>query len=299
MFDPTIKQLKYLVSVSKHLHFGKAARDCFVSQSTLSSGIQELEKLLNVKLLERTKRTVLLTPLGKEISKKAELINLEITDIVDLAKASQKEIYGEIKLGVIPTIAPYTLPKIMPKLRKKYNGLNLRIVEDQTANIYQMLITGNLDLILIAKPYKTENIHIELIKKDFFYVATPNSSLLDINRKKSLNRDDISKSNMLLLDEGHCLRDHVLNVCSKETIKTIDTFKATSLLTLVQMVSNDAGITLLPEIVINSPLVKNSNIKIIDFENKKNFREIVLCWRSSSPRMIEFQNFSKFLKEYV
>ena len=299
MFNPTFKQLKYLVSVSKHLHFGKAARDCFVSQSTLSAGIQELEKLLNIKLIERTKRTVLLTPLGKEISRKAESINLEIADITDIAKAAQGEIYGEMKLGVIPTIAPYTLPKIMPKLRKTYNGLNLKIVEDQTANIYQMLITGNLDLILIAKPYKTENIHIETIKKDFFSVAMPNNDLLKIKGKTSLSREDISKSNMLLLDEGHCLRDHVLNVCSKETIQTIDTFKATSLLTLVQMVSNDAGITLLPEIVINSDLVKNSNIKIIDFENKKNYREIALCWRSSSPRQIEFMNFSNFLKKSI
>ena len=142
--------------------------------------------MLNIKLIERTKRTVLLTPLGKEISKKAELINLEITDITDIAKASQNEIYGEIKLGVIPTIAPYTLPKVMPKLRKNYNGLNLKIVEDQTANIYQMLITGNLDLILIAKPYKTENIHIESIKKDFFYVAMPENNSLEISKKKNI-----------------------------------------------------------------------------------------------------------------
>ena len=178
MFHPTFKQLKYLVSISKHLHFGKAAQECFISQSTLSSGIQELEKLLNVKLVERTKRTVFLTPLGKEISKKSELINMEMNDVLDLAKSAQEQMFGQTRLGVIPTIAPYLLPKLMPKIRKNYPKLELRLVEDQTANILDMLYTGNLDLILIAKPYKTENLHAHLIKKDFFHVAIPPNSEL-------------------------------------------------------------------------------------------------------------------------
>ena len=254
MFHPTFRQLKYLVSISKNLHFGKAAKECFVSQSTLSSGIQELERLLNVKLLERTKRTVFLTPLGKEISKKAESINIEMNDVLDLVKSAQEKMFGETRLGVIPTIAPYLLPKLMPKIRKHYPGLNLKLVEEQTANILNMLYSGSLDLILIAKPYKTENLNVELIKKDFFHVALPfNSNLLKI-KKKSLNNSDISQTNMLLLDEGHCLRDHALQACSKETKQKIDAFKATSLLTLVQMVANNTGITLLPDLVINSEL---------------------------------------------
>ncbi|PPR31142.1 MAG: Hydrogen peroxide-inducible genes activator [Alphaproteobacteria bacterium MarineAlpha6_Bin6] len=299
MFHPTFRQLKYLVSISKNLHFGKAAKECFVSQSTLSSGIQELERLLNVKLLERTKRTVFLTPLGKEISKKAESINIEMNDVLDLVKSAQEKMFGETRLGVIPTIAPYLLPKLMPKIRKHYPGLNLKLVEDQTANILSMLYSGSLDLILIAKPYKTENLNVELIKKDFFHVALPfNSNLLKI-KKKSLNNSDISQTNMLLLDEGHCLRDHALQACSKETKQKIDAFKATSLLTLVQMVANNTGITLLPDLVINSELLKNSKIKILDYENNKNFREIALCWRLSSPRNNDFSNFASFLRKSI
>ena len=299
MFHPTFRQLKYLVSISKNLHFGKAAKECFVSQSTLSSGIQELERLLNVKLLERTKRTVFLTPLGKEISKKAESINIEMNDVLDLVKSAQEKMFGETRLGVIPTIAPYLLPKLMPKIRKHYPGLNLKLVEDQTANILNMLYSGSLDLILIAKPYKTENLNVELIKKDFFHVALPFNSNLSKIKKKSLNNSDISQTNMLLLDEGHCLRDHALQACSKETKQKIDAFKATSLLTLVQMVANNTGITLLPDLVINSELLKNSKIKILDYENNKNFREIALCWRLSSPRNNDFSNFASFLRKSI
>ena len=296
MFHPTFRQLKYLVSISKELHFGKAAKECFVSQSTLSSGIQELEKLLNIKLVERTKRTVFLTTLGKEIAKKAESINIEMNDVLDLAKSAQKHMSGETRLGIIPTIAPYLLPKLMPKIRKKYPNLDLKLVEDQTANILNMLYSGNLDLVLMAMPYKTDNLNTQLIKKDYFHVAVPSQSFLANKIKKSLSNKDISDTNMLLLDEGHCLREHALEACSKETKQKVDAFKATSLLTLVQMVDNNSGITLLPDIVVNSELLKNSKIKILEYENNKNYREIVLCWRVSTPRSNEFFEFTKFLR---
>ena len=296
MFHPTFRQLKYLVSISKELHFGKAAKECFVSQSTLSSGIQELEKLLNIKLVERTKRTVFLTTLGKEIAKKAESINVEMNDVLDLAKSAQKHMSGETRLGIIPTIAPYLLPKLMPKIRKKYPNLDLKLVEDQTANILNMLYSGNLDLVLMAMPYKTDNLNTQLIKKDYFHVAVPSQSSLANKIKKSLSNKDISDTNMLLLDEGHCLREHALEACSKETKQKVDAFKATSLLTLVQMVDNNSGITLLPDIVVNSELLKNSKIKILEYENNKNYREIVLCWRVSTPRSKEFFEFTKFLR---
>ena len=151
------------------------ARDDFYFPNRI---IEQFKRLLNVKLLERTKRTVFLTPLGKEISKKAESINIEMNDVLDLVKSAQEKMFGETKLGVIPTIAPYLLPKLMPKIRKHYPGLNLKLVEDQTANILSMLYSGSLDLILIAKPYKTENLNVELIKKDFFHVALPFNSNL-------------------------------------------------------------------------------------------------------------------------
>jgi len=297
MFHPTFRQLKYLVSISKNLHFGKAAKECFVSQSTLSSGIHELEKLLNIKLVERTKRTVFLTNLGKEIAEKAEAINTQMNDVLDLAKSVHEyNMFGETRLGIIPTIAPYLLPKLMPKIRKKYPRLELKLVEDQTANILNMLYSGNLDLVLMATPYKTDNLNVQSIKKDFFHVAVPSKSTLLKQTKKSLSNKDISDTNMLLLDEGHCLREHALETCSKEAKQKVDTFKATSLLTLVQMVANNTGITLLPDLVINSELVKNSKIKILEYENNKNYREIVLCWRFSSPRSSDFSKFAEFLK---
>ena len=299
MFHPTFRQLKYLVSVSKSLHFGKAAKECFVSQSTLSSGIQELEKLLNVKLVERTKRKVFLTPLGEKIADKAKYINIEMNDVLDLAKSAQEHMFGETRLGVIPTIAPYILPRLMPKIRKEYTSISLKLVEDQTANILNMLYSGSLDLALIARPYKVENLHIELIKKDFFHVALPTDSPLAETKKKSLNNKDISNSNMLLLDEGHCLRDHALQACSKEAKQKIDAFKATSLLTLVQMVANNSGITLLPDLVINSELLKTNKIKILNYENNQNYREIAVCWRISTPRSKDFLKFAEFLKKNI
>ena len=299
MFHPTFRQLKYLVSVSKCLHFGKAAKECFVSQSTLSSGIQELEKLLNIKLIERTKRKVFLTPLGEEIAKKSQNINIEMNDVLDLAKSAQEHMFGETSLGIIPTIAPYLLPKLMPKIRKQYPSLSLKLVEDQTANILNMLYSGNLDLALIATPYKTENLHVELLIKDYFHVALPIENSLATSKKKSLNNKDISNSNMLLLDEGHCLRDHALQACSKEAMQNIDAFKATSLLTLVQMVANNSGITLLPDLVINSELIKSSKIKILDYENNQNYRKIAMCWRTSTPRSKDFSKFADFLKTNI
>ena len=297
MYHPTFKQLKYLLAVANNLHFGKAAKECFVSQSTLSSGIQELEKLLNVKLIERTKRNVFLTPLGKNIVANSEKIIMGLNDILDYAKSYQKILSGEIKLGIIPTIAPYTIPQIMPKIRSKYPQLDLRLIEDQTANILRMLFNGNLDVAIIAKPYQTENLFTISLKKDFFFVAIPSNNPLAKSNKKSLNSHDISKTNMLLLDEGHCLRDHALAVCDPKTRANIDAFKATTLLTLVQMVANGTGITLLPEIVIHSSLVKNSNIKILHYENKKNYREICICWRKSSPRIKEFSVLTDFFKK--
>ena len=222
-----------------------------------------------------------------------------MNNVLDIAKSAQDHMFGETRLGVIPTIAPYILPRLMPKIRKKYNSVSLKLVEDQTANILNMLYAGNLDLVLIARPYKVENLHVELIKKDYFHVALPKENPLARTKKKSLSNKDISNSNILLLDEGHCLREHALQACSKEAKQKIDAFKATSLLTLVQMVANNSGITLLPDLVINSELLKSSKIKILDYENNQNYREIAVCWRTSTPRSKDFFEFAEFLKKNI
>jgi len=299
MYHPTFKQLKYLIAVSNNLHFGKAAKDCYVSQSTLSSGIQELEKLLNIKLIERTKRNVLLTPLGKQISESAQKIILEMNNVLDSAKSAQESLTGETKLGIIPTIAPYLLPNIMPRIKKKFPKLDLRLVEDQTAKILAMLYQGNLDIAIIAKPYKTEKLVVKILKKDYFYVALPFNSPLAKDNKNNLNSHEINKSNMLLLDEGHCLREHALQSCDAKTIKNVDAFKATSLLTLVQMVANGTGITLIPELIINSQMLKRNKIKIIQYEKKQYYRDIVMCWRASSPRQNDFIKLKKIFLDYI
>ena len=299
MYHPTFKQLKYLIAVSNNLHFGKAAKDCYVSQSTLSSGIQELEKLLNIKLIERTKRNVLLTPLGKQISESAQKIILEMNNVLDSAKSAQESLTGETKLGIIPTIAPYLLPNIMPRIKKKFPKLDLRLVEDQTAKILAMLYQGNLDIAIIAKPYKTEKLVVKNLKKDYFYVALPFNSPLAKDNKNNLNSHEINKSNMLLLDEGHCLREHALQSCDAKTIKNVDAFKATSLLTLVQMVANGTGITLIPELIINSQMLKRNKIKIVQYEKKQYYRDIVMCWRASSPRQNDFIELKKIFLDYI
>ncbi len=247
MYLPTIRQLQYLLAVVELRHFGQAAERCFVTQSTLSSAIQEMEAALGAQLLERNKRKVLATPLGLEIAEKARKI-LEISSsIIGLTRKSNKPLTGEIRLGSIPTIAPFLLPKVLPPLQKAFPELSLLLIEGQSADLLRRLESGDIDCAILALPYPLGKLESQLIAEESFWVALPNGHpLAKLGQIKS---DVLPRDQLLMLEEGHCLRDHAMSVCrgKESSVK----FKGSSLFTLIEMVAWGQGVTFVPEMALS------------------------------------------------
>lgn len=291
---PTTKQLRYFVALEQIGHFGKAAETCFVSQPAFSVAIRELESTLNIQLVDRTNKNVTVTSLGRQIAVQARQVLRDLEELVDIAQGNQQPLTGQLKLGVIPTIAPFLLPRLLPALRKAYPDLKLYLKEDLTERVYARLMDGELDIILIALPYELRNVSEMPLFKDRFYLAHQAKSTLvnpDHHQVSELPEDSI-----LLLEDGHCLRDHALSACSIKNADKVSDITATSLLTLVQMVDADLGVTYLPEMAIGSALLKNTRIKTTPLD-KDSFREIGLVWRRASTRGDEFELLGQFIKE--
>lgn len=285
-YPPTLKQLKYLISLHRHMHFGKAAEDCHVSQSTLSSGIQELEALLGVKLVERTKRNVMFTPLGLEIVRRARHILNQVMDLTTLASRAKAPLTGPMSLGIIPTIAPFLLPTIMPALRDAFPNLELELIEAKSADLCQKLRAGELDLILYALPYACGPVEEMFLFKDPFVAIFPEDQTVE--NKMSL--DDLRGQSVLLLDEGHCLRDHALSACQiVEQDETSRALAGTSLYTIVQMVASGFGMSLLPQMSVEAGILKGTPIQQVPFDDPVPSRDIGLVWRDSDPRAADFK----------
>jgi len=279
MYLPTIRQLQYLLAVVELRHFGQAAERCFVTQSTLSSGIQELESALGAQLIERTKRKVLPTPLGLEIAERGQEI-LEISsDIVTLAQKDKKLLSGEIRLGAIPTIAPFLLPKVLPPLRQAFPELALLLIEDQSARLLQRLESGEIDCAILAMPYPIDKQESQLIGAESFWVALPKGDPLC--EQSQVSADALPLEHLLLLEEGHCMRDHAISACHREDSSTAP-FQGTSLYTLIEMVSGGQGITLVPEMALGSTLLSQATIELRPLDEPGPHREIALVWRSTS-----------------
>lgn len=292
---PTTKQLRYFVALERHEHFGKAAEACFVSQPAFSVAIKELENLLNIQLVDRTNKNVTITSLGRDIAQQAKTVLRGLEELVDIARSNQAPLTGQLKLGVIPTIAPFLLPKLLPALRKAHPELKLHLKEDLTERIYDRLMDGELDLILIALPYELRNVsEMPLFKDHFFLAHQQKSSFVDAQR---YHLNNLPSDSILLLEDGHCLRDHALSACHIKNADKVSSITATSLLTLVQMVDADLGITYLPEMAINSSLLKNTRITTEPLESDS-FREIGLVWRKSSTRGEEFAMLGEFIKTH-
>lgn len=292
---PTTKQLRYFVALERHEHFGKAAEACFVSQPAFSVAIKELENLLNIQLVDRTNKNVTITSLGRDIAQQAKTVLRGLEELVDIARSNQAPLTGQLKLGVIPTIAPFLLPKLLPALRKAHPELKLHLKEDLTERIYDRLMDGELDLILIALPYELRNVsEMPLFKDRFFLAHQQKSSFVDAQR---YHLNNLPSDSILLLEDGHCLRDHALSACHIKNADKVSSITATSLLTLVQMVDADLGITYLPEMAINSSLLKNTRITTEPLESDS-FREIGLVWRKSSTRGEEFAMLGEFIKTH-
>lgn len=291
---PTTKQLRYFVALEQIGHFGKAAEACFVSQPAFSVAIRELENTLNIQLVDRTNKNVTITSLGRDIAAQARQVLRDLEDLVDMAQGNQEPLTGQLKLGVIPTIAPFLLPRLLPALRKSFPELKLHLKEDLTDRIYDSLVDGALDIILVALPYELRNVTEMPLFQDRFYLAYPAKSSFVSSDHYQVS--DLPEESILLLEDGHCMRDHALSACSIKNANKVSDITATSLLTLVQMVDADLGVTYLPEMAIGSALLKNTRIKTVELDSGS-FRDIGLVWRKASTRTEEFEMLGKFIKQ--
>jgi LysR family hydrogen peroxide-inducible transcriptional activator len=290
---PTLKQLRYLAAVAEAGHFGRAAEACFVSQSTLSAGIQELEAILGATLIERTKRTVMLTPLGTDITARARRILSQAEDLAAAAAADHEPLSGLLRLGAIPTIGPYLLPRVMPALRRAHPRLRLYVREDQTARLIERLAGGDLDAVLLALPFGVGELETRIIGDDPFWVAFPPDHRFCA--KKRVGADDLAAEDLLLLEDGHCLRDHALAACRLRDSATAGEFQATSLYTLTEMVAAGFGLTLLPGMAVESGLLRDCAVAVRRLAGPGARRRIGLAWRRSSPRGPEFERLAGIL----
>lgn len=295
MVLPTLKQLRYFVTLCEHQHFGKAAKASFVSQSAFSVAIRDLESLLEAGLVDRTNKSVTITAHGLEVANKARQCLREAEELVRLAHGDHGLLSGKLRLGVIPTIAPFLLPRMLPSLRKKYPQLKLYLHEDLTERLFKKLEKGDLDALLIALPYElAQTDQLVLYKDQFRLAARKGSKLVD---PENYQPNQLASESILLLEDGHCLRDHAISACRLRKPEKVSQFSASSPLTLIEMVDADLGITFLPEMAIDSPLLKNTRIKTWPLSDRS-YREIGLVWRKGSARNEEFALLGEFIKSY-
>ena len=292
MYRPTIRQLEYLQALNEHKSFIEAANECAVTQSTLSAGIKELETILGQRLVNRSRKTTTLTPFGLEVLESADKILNDIDNIVSRSKLLNEPLSGPLRLGVIPTIAPYMLPEILPNLDKAFPRLELQLHEDMTDRLLESLEKSKIDIALMAFPYDTPGMTQAILFEEKFYAAAgeqsgPASQNIDI--------DDLEPQTLLLLEDGHCLRDHALSACDIQLPKQRKTFSATSLPTLIQMVKANLGMTLLPEMACRPDTIPNG-IRLLPFTDKRPpTRKIGLCWRSNDPGKKNYEILAKNL----
>jgi LysR family hydrogen peroxide-inducible transcriptional activator len=292
---PSLRQLRYLVALADHGHFARAAETCSVTQSTLSVGIQELESRLGAALVERRGRRTLLTPLGEEIAGRARALLADATDLVETAKSAREPLTGTIRLGVIPTVSPYLLPRILPDLRRRYPKLRLYLTEDQSDRIAAGLEEGRLDALLLALPYELPGAETMALFRDPFVFACPEDHPLAHENLVSVER--LADESLLLLQDGHCLSDQAIAACRLADRRGRAPFAATSLPTLIQMVDNGLGVTLLPELAIASGAIEGTSIRACPLAgDPPPGRDIALAWRRGSPRTAEFRILGEAIK---
>jgi LysR family hydrogen peroxide-inducible transcriptional activator len=291
---PTLKQLQYLVALHEHGHFGRAAESMFVSQSTLSAGIRELESLLGVTLVERSRRVVRFTPLGETVVAQAHKVLREAEDLSDMVQASGRPLSGELRMSVIPTIAPFLLPRMLPRLREERPQLKLFLREETSSDAIESLHHGRADCVLLALPFPTGEVESETIEADRLFVAFPRDNPSD--PPSVFDPDMIDEGRLLLLEDGHCLRDHALAACNRPEMRASATMIGTSLHTLVQMVDNGLGMTMLPQMALNAGILDGTQVVARPLDTPEASRDIALVWRRNSPRAEEFRLLAQDLR---
>ncbi|MDR3389512.1 MAG: DNA-binding transcriptional regulator OxyR [Rudaea sp.] len=275
-----LRDLRYLVALAEHKHFGRAAEASFVSQPTLSTQIKKLEDELGVALVERTPRKVLLTEVGREIMQRAREVLNEVDQIRAIARRTLDPESGTVRLGIFPTLGPYLLPHVVPRIRERFPRLELLLVEEKTEVILKQLREGRLDAGILALPIHDDQLHAEFLFEEPFLLAVPEGHAFA--KRKSLNVGDLSDQSLLLLEDGHCLRDQALQVCQLAGAGEKSGFRATSLETLRQMVAANVGMTLLPTLSIKPPVARSENIHLMQFRGEAPSRRIAMFWRKSS-----------------
>jgi len=290
---PSLRQLSYLVTLSETLHFTEAARRSFVTQSTLSGGIMELERLLGGVLVERDRQNVRLTPLGEQVVARARVLLADAQDLMRLSREMSEPLTGDLHLGVIPTIAPFILAQLLDEVHKQLPKIQLHLHEAQSEKIVEKLEHGNLDMVVLALPFDTRGLKVAEVAKESLFLVCNKSDIA--SQAKSL--DDLDLSRLMLLEEGHCLRDHTLSACPIGERKNDHRLKASSLPTLVEMVSADLGFTLLPEIAIHTNMIKaNPDLMVKQIEAAPS-RILALVTRKSAPLQSEFDVLLQILQK--
>ncbi len=282
MHLPPIRQLQYLVALKDAGHFGRAAALVNVTQSTLSTGIKELENFLDVTLVERTNKSVVFTELGNQIADKARYVLMQAEDLVDEARSHSDPLSLPVRLGAIPTIAPYLVSHFVKLIRKRFSGLKLYIRENTTANLIEELIANELDLVILALPYDAGQVETRIMYREGMHLAYHKKSVL--LQGKKVDFDALPDESLLLLDDGHCLRDHALAGCRLKSAKKIHTFGANSLDMLLQMVDEDLGVTVVPDMAVDAGVLKGTNILTTRLPQHRYHRDIGFAWRKGTSR---------------
>jgi len=290
-----LRDLKYLVALADHKHFGRAAAACYVSQPTLSTQIKKLEDELGVPLVERAPRKVMLTPAGRDAAERARRIVAEVEQMKEAARRSQDPEAGTVRLGMFPTLGPYLLPHVVPRIRARFPHLELLLVEEKSDVLLSRLREGKLDAGLLALPVADDQLHTEFLFEEPFVLAVPESHPLA--QRGSLTLAELSHQQLLLLEDGHCLREQALDVCRLSGANEKSEFRATSLETLRQMVAADVGITLLPTLAVKPPVARSPNIHLLGFSDSHPSRRIAMVWRKSSAMSGFLQVFAQVFRE--
>ncbi len=277
-----LNDLRYLVAVADHRHFGRAAAACFVSQPTLSTQLKKLEQELGVPLVERSPRHVMLTPVGERIVEHARTVVTEADGIREIARRAIDPETGRLTIGIFPTLGPYLLPHVVPAIRARFPRLELLLVEEKTEVVLHRLQEGTLDVGILAQPVHGRNLHEEPLFEEEFVLAVPADHPLAAEQEP-VDTSVLAGHRLLLLDDGHCLRDQALEVCHLSGAAERDDFRATSLETLRQMVNAGVGITLLPELSVRPPVATPADVRLLRFADPAPSRRIAMYWRTSSP----------------
>ena len=291
----TLRQLRYLTSLARHRHFGRAAADCAVTQPALSMQVRALEREIGAVLVERRPGEIALTDTGLDVAQRAEQILAATRDLIDFAR-HRDLLSGRLALGIIPTLAPYILPRVLPRLQAKYPQLRLEVRETQTKLLLDELTRGELDAVMLALPADGADMETLALFDDAFLLAVPAADVLSARSRVGV--EDVDQHRLILLEEGHCLRDQALAFCATSRRDAPAGLGATSLATVMQMVANGYGVTLLPEVAVDAE-VRDKRVKLLRFSAPEPGRNIGLAWRRTSPRRRDFEALGQIIIDMI